>query len=393
MAYWFLIPSLILTVFSTWFSPYTLRPARTVFVWENALLMSAFRGPFLLLNLVLMFFHFELAQGQTESYLRLLFRLVAFLNAWNIILLGIPLFRFIFNHDLFDLEMRQIFPVKTFKKYEPHFLRLFSFGNYTYRGRTLYKFKNRSGEELPIALWKAKDPKAPCVINVFGGGYTIGSVDQFPQYNQFLRSLDVHVLCLPYHLIPKMWPSQVHDVVDAWKYSLEKLPGWGIDPEFFILSGRSAGAHIGLCAWDELRDPRVKGMISFYCPFNFRSLLNLSYPGDILGSKERLEALFGKNLDQNKIVETSSPYGFVDSQFPPMLFIHGLSDSMIPYQTSVEFAKKMEALKGRHFYLELEDEDHGFEVNLNGPGGQKSCWAIQHFIQHLKDSERKSDKI
>ncbi len=288
--------------------------------------------------------------------------------------------------------MRKIFPVKIFKKYEPRFLKLFSLGNYSYRGRTLYHFKNRSGDTLPIALWKAKDPKAPCVINIFGGGYTIGSVDQFPHYNQFLRSLGVHVLCLPYRLIPKTWPTQTHDVIDAWKHSMEKLPEWGIAPEFFILSGRSAGAHIGLNAWNELRDPRVKGVISFYCPFNFRSLLNLSYPGDILGSKERLEALFGGDLDQSPAVETSSPFHFVDSQFPPMLFIHGLSDSMIPYHTSLEFAKKMEEIKGRHFYLELEDEDHGFEVNLKGPGGQKSCWAVKHFIQSLKDSFKVSEK-
>ena len=256
-------------------------------------------------------------------------------------------------------------------------------------GCTRFEFKNRKGETLPIDLWRAADPKAPCVINVFGGGYTIGSVEQFPHYNQYLRSLGVHVLCLPYHLIPgHKWPHQVEDVIDAWKFSSEQFKEWGIDPEFFVLSGRSAGAHIGLCAWNELRDPRVKGVISFYCPFDFKSLLQLSYPGDILDSIDRLQTLYGGTLEEKQnIIQSSSPYHFIDSQFPPILFIHGLSDSMIPYQTSVEFAKKMVAVNGKHFYLELEYEDHGFEVNLNGPGGQKSCWAIQHFIQYLRESK------
>ena len=79
----------------------------------------------------------------------------------------------------------------------------------------------------------------------------------------------------------------------------------------------------------------------------------------------------------------SSPIQFVRAQSPPTLLIHGPNDVLVFYEHSQRLATKLREKKVKHYLLTLPWATHGFDYNLNGPGGQLSTYAITCFLERV----------
>lgn len=225
----------------------------------------------------------------------------------------------------------------------------------------------------------------PCVIVIHGGSWSGGDSRQLPELNSYLAIRGYNVASINYRMAPK-WqnPAPVEDVANAIKYLKAHAAELHIDTNKFILLGRSAGAQIALLAAYTLHDACIKGAIDLYGPADM--VWGYSVPANplVLDSKKVMENYLGGTYAQvPQKYAASSPVEFVNRQSPPTLIIHGANDVLVAYEHSRRLNEKLQQNGVKHYWLQLPWATHGFDFNLNGPGGQLSTFAIEKFLNAI----------
>ncbi len=224
--------------------------------------------------------------------------------------------------------------------------------------------------------------KKPCVIVVHGGSWAGGDRQQLPELNSYLAMKGYNVASINYRMAPK-WqsPAPVEDIKNTLKYLRQHAGDLNIDTNNFVLLGRSAGAQIAALAAYTMNDPSIKGLVDFYGPMDM--VWGYSIPSNplIMDSRKVMRNYLGGSYEAvpQKYV-ASSPIEFVSKQSPPTLIIHGGNDVLVAYEHSRRLDKKLTANGIKHYWLKLPWATHGFDFNINGPGGQLSTYAVDRFI-------------
>ena len=225
--------------------------------------------------------------------------------------------------------------------------------------------------------------KRPCVIIVHGGSWAGGDSQQLPELNWVLAKSGYNVASINYRMAPKYQsPAPVEDVKAALTYLRLHADSLQIDTNSFVLTGRSAGAQIALLAAYTLHNKAIKGAIDFYGPADM--VWGYSIPSNplIMDSRKVMGNYLGgtyHDVPQNYV--NSSPLQFVDKQAIPTLIIHGNNDVLVAYEHSRRLNEKLQQNGIKHYWLKLPWATHGFDFNINGPGGQLSTYAVQYFLK------------
>lgn len=225
--------------------------------------------------------------------------------------------------------------------------------------------------------------KKPCVIVIHGGSWSSGDSKQLPELNSYLARAGYNVAAVNYRMAPKHQnPAPREDVQNALKYLAAHSEELQIDTNDFVLLGRSAGAQIALLSAYTLCDKNIKGVIDFYGPADM--VWGYSVPSNplVMNSRGVMDAYLGgayNKVPQN--YEQSSPIRFVDQFSIPTLIIHGENDVLVAYEHSNKLNNKLNDAGVAHYWLKLPWATHGFDYNLNGPGGQLSTYAVEHFLK------------
>lgn len=157
-----------------------------------------------------------------------------------------------------------------------------------------------------------------------------------------------------------------------------------IDTTKFVLLGRSAGAQIALLAAYTLTHTGIKAVVDFYGPADM--VWGYSVPANPLVMNSRLvmeRYLGGSYHAVSQKYAASSPIQFVNRQTVPTLIIHGGNDVLVAYEHSTRLNAKLQQNGIKHYWLKLPWATHGFDYNLNGPGGQLSTYAVQTFLANV----------
>ena len=225
----------------------------------------------------------------------------------------------------------------------------------------------------------------PCVIVIHGGSWAGGDSQQLPELNSYLATKGYNVASINYRMAPK-WqtPAPVEDVEAALNYLRAHSEELHITPGKFVLLGRSAGAQIALLAAYTLKDPSIKAVIDFYGPADM--VWGYSIPSNplIMDSRKVMEDYIGgteKRVPQKYIA--CSPIEFVNKQSVPTLLIHGNNDVLVAPEHSRRLNIKLQQNGVKHYWLKLPWATHGFDYNLNGPGGQLSTYAVESFLNNI----------
>ena len=230
--------------------------------------------------------------------------------------------------------------------------------------------------------------KKPCVIVIHGGSWSIGDSQQLPELNSYLATKGYNVASINYRMAPRYQnPAPVQDIQAAIKYLNQHADELHIDTNNLVLLGRSAGAQIALLAAYTLHDKNIKGIIDFYGPADM--VWGYSIPSSplIMDSRKVMVNYLGgtyQQVPQNYVA--SSPIEFVDKQSPPTLIIHGENDVLVAYEHSRRLNAKLQQNGIKHYWLKLPWATHGFDFNLNGPGGQLSTYAVIQFLKSVCSS-------
>ncbi|CAF1127521.1 unnamed protein product [Rotaria sordida] len=231
--------------------------------------------------------------------------------------------------------------------------------------------------------------KRPCVIVIHGGSWIGGSSKQLPELNRHLAQAGYHCAAINYRLAPQ-WkcPAPIEDTAAALTYLRQHADELNIDQNNFVLLGRSAGGQIALLAAYTVQQSGIKGVINFYGPADM--IWGYMTPTNplVLDSRQTLAKYIGGDyFEMSDKYAASSPIEFVNRQTVPTLIFHGLPDSLVFYEHSRRLDAKLHQNDVPHYYLELPWATHGFDYNLNGPGGQLSTYAIDYFLNVVTNQQ------
>jgi acetyl esterase/lipase len=226
------------------------------------------------------------------------------------------------------------------------------------------------------------DGKRPCIIVVHGGSWSSGDSKQLPELNSYLAAAGYNVAAINYRMVPKYkTPAPVEDIHEVFTYLKKHADELQIDTNNFVLLGRSAGAQIALLSAYAHPEPGLKGVVDFYGPADM--VWGYSVPSSplIMDSRLVMRNYIGGAYDNipQKYVD-SSPIEFVNKQTVPTLIIHGDNDVLVSPIHSQKLNEKLQQNHIKHYLLKLPWATHGFDYNINGPGGQLSTYVVERFI-------------
>ncbi|WP_428327443.1 alpha/beta hydrolase fold domain-containing protein [Mucilaginibacter sp.] len=253
----------------------------------------------------------------------------------------------------------------------------------SYRSLTYVKYKDTS---MSLDFYPSQIiSKRPCVIVVHGGSWAGGDSQQLPELNSYLAAKGYNVASINYRMAPKyQTPTPVEDIQAAIAYLRQHAEELHIDTTKLVLLGRSAGAQIALLAAYTIHEPALKGVIDFYGPADM--VWGYSIPSNplIMDSRKVMDNYIGGSYSQvpQKYV-ACSPLEFVSRSSVPTLLIHGNNDVLVAPEHSRRLNEKLQKNSIKHYWLKLPWATHGFDFNLNGPGGQLSTYAVLTFINTI----------
>ena len=245
-------------------------------------------------------------------------------------------------------------------------------------------FTTSDGSSLDLLIYRNKAPgPRPCILIIHGGGWNTGTPDQLSERSRQLAALGYRVASMAYRLAPKYhWPAPKEDVAAALIYLKAHAADFDLDPQRFILLGRSAGGQIALAAADSLRDPSIRGCIAQYAPTDMNFAYWTGREDDMLGSRPLIRGLMGGppgNLPE--LYHDASPLDFVGPATPPALIIQGTRDEIVWVRHGERLRARMQQSGRPVFMLELPWATHGFDVIPWGPGAQLELYAMAWFLR------------
>lgn len=220
----------------------------------------------------------------------------------------------------------------------------------------------------------------PCIIVVHGGAWHSDDEKELRRWNPLYAQLGYRVASIAYRLAPQYrWPAQKQDLVAALAYLKANASPLGIDPNQFILLGRSAGAQIILATAYSVQDSSIRGCIACYPPTDMTFDYGTGH--SILNAHKIITQFLGGTPDEiPDIYRDASPLQLVGPNAPPTLLAQGTRDELVWIENSRRLRDRLVQFHRPVYLLEMPWATHGFDVNPSGPGGQLVFYAITWFL-------------
>ena len=280
---------------------------------------------------------------------------------------------------------------------------------FNFRARDIDVLRNvpytEGGKKAHLDIRRPKDrdlANAPVLIQIHGGGWTIGNKEQqgILLMNRMAQQGWVCV-SVNYRLAPKhRFPTQIVDVKRAIAWVHENIKEYGGDPSYVVITGGSAGGHLaalaaltpGLAEYQpgfEESDTSVAGCVPFYGVYDLGGITEAQAAIDMrdrfLGPR-----VFGKDprTHLDDFVQ-ASPLANVTERTPDFFVIHGSNDTVVSVNQARAFvAALQEKSEASVTYAELPGAQHAFEV-FSSIRSQHTIAAVQRWLQwHRAKSQR-----
>jgi len=220
--------------------------------------------------------------------------------------------------------------------------------------------------------------RAPVFVYVHGGGWVIGHKGQQGRLLLHeLASAGWIGVSVEYRLSPRAtFPDHLHDVKRALAWVKQHIAEHGGDPEFVVIGGGSAGAHLASLAaltpnqieWQRDFpdvDTRVQGCVAFYGVFDFadreRHFRHHAFRRLLL---ERI-VMKRRFDDAPDDYDRASPvfHAAKAEAAPPFMVVHGDRDSLAPLGAALRFCDVLRSRGGAPLvWACLPGAQHAFEV-------------------------------
>ena len=247
-------------------------------------------------------------------------------------------------------------------------------------------FASHAGDDLALDFYPAAGPSpAPCLVVIHGGGWDSGDRSQLADWNHRWAARGYAVAAISYRLAPRWtWPAPQEDVLAALAWLRTHAEELGLDPERFVLLGRSAGGQIATAVGYGRPARGIAGVIALYAPHDMPFAWSISSENDTLNSVLLMRQYLGGPPDtpeRESMYDDASGHRKVRPGLPPTLLLHGQPDTLVWYRHSRRLEAELARAGVPHLLVELPWATHGFDYNPDGPGGQLADYAIERFLQ------------
>ena len=232
-----------------------------------------------------------------------------------------------------------------------------------------------------LDVWvPAKPPSTPLPVIVFfyGGGWVSGDRGDYGFAGRAFAAQGFITIVADYRLVPEVrFPAFLQDGALAIKWARDHVARYGGDPRRISLSGHSAGAYqAAMLALDPkfLRDAGVDPRI-------VRSAALLATPADFYPFTE----IRGRDaLGQWPRPLETQPINFARADAPPLLLMHGTTDTVVRPHNSERLYAKMKALGASVELLLYQGKSHTDLVKSLSPAFRGSTPALTDSVVFLR---------
>ncbi len=235
-----------------------------------------------------------------------------------------------------------------------------------------------AGERNLLDIYKPRvigaEP-APVLLQVHGGGWTIGSKKQqgLPLMTHLAQRGWVCVT-INYRLSPHhAFPAHIRDTKLALAWIKENIGQYGGNPDFVAITGGSAGGHLSSLAalspniascqpGFEDADTSVQAAVPFYGVYDW------SGESGAGGEKHMTDFLTEHVLQVSpdgdpELWDIGRTLAHVNADAPPMLIVQGSHDSLVWVEDARFFADSLRRVsRAPVAYAELQGAQHAFEI-------------------------------
>lgn len=211
-------------------------------------------------------------------------------------------------------------------------------------------------QTLDIVYPSAGQAPYKVIVLFHGGGWIAGNKRSETLASIFQAIFQGYALIsVNYRLSNEVrWPKPLHDAKAAIRFIRANRDKYQLDTENLVVWGVSAGGHIAEMLAATNRKPTfedftmgsakasstVQGVVAWSSVTDLSALTDLGTP---LANK-----VMGYDVRANKSkTHDANPINLVNSQYPPILLVHGTKDQVVPYQQSVDMLKKVNDLTGK----------------------------------------------
>lgn len=234
------------------------------------------------------------------------------------------------------------------------------------------------GKRGLLDVYRPAEPveNAPVLLQVHGGGWTIGNKDQqgIPLM-QHLAAKGWICVAINYRLAPRdPFPAQIIDVKRAIAWIREHIEEYGGDPEYLAITGGSAGGHLtalaALTANDPAYQPGFEGAdtsvavaVPHYGVYDFAGSTGLR-TAELMRDQFLAPRVVRRTwADDPEVFEAGTPLLRITKEAPDFFVLHGAHDTLVSVEQARLFVARLrEVTGGTVVYAELPGAQHAFDV-------------------------------
>jgi len=217
---------------------------------------------------------------------------------------------------------------------------------------------------------------APVLLQVHGGGWSIGSKEQqgIPLM-QHLAAKGWVCVAINYRLSPRdAFPAHVVDVKRAIAWIRDNIADYGGDPSYIAITGGSAGGHLtalaALTAGDRSLQPGFEDAdTSVQVAVPHYGVYDIAGSTGLRSAEQMRDAFLGPRIlqkrwaDDPEAFEAASPILRITEDAPDFFVLHGSLDSLVAVEQARLFVEKLRSVSKRSVvYAELPGAQHAFDI-------------------------------
>lgn len=201
------------------------------------------------------------------------------------------------------------------------------------------------------------DEPKPAIIFFHGGLWDVSMPTQFAPHCMHFASRGMVAITVEYRIGPKHNASPVDAFEDAQMAMLwmrHNHASLGIDPERIVAVGAASGAHMALSLAMQPEVLEVEG-------YNPRPQAVIALSALVNTTRKGIEI---DRFPDLKTATKLSPSSHIRRRLVPSLFLHGKSDTIVPFEQVQKFTKVMKRKKNACELIDFEAANHSF-FNFN----------------------------
>ncbi len=261
----------------------------------------------------------------------------------------------------------------------------------------VYRVANNHEARLDLYLPVRGNQPTPVVVVIHGGGWIAGAKEERVLEMMPYLQMGFAAVNVEYRLAQSsLAPAAVEDCRCALHWVFANAKKYNLDASRVVLQGGSAGGHLALitgmltpaagldrACWtgdDDVwsrnpgteKDPRVAAIVNW---FGIADVVD-----ELHGANAKGYAVIwlGDQPNADEIAKRVSPIGYVNSNNPPVITIHGDNDALVPYAQSVRLHRALAGVGVPNRLVTVPGAGHG---GFNYEQNQQAWAAIREFLR------------